>query len=68
MCSANIWWNVFGERKRGRKTQVGAPAHDDLVRRQFRADIPNKVWLTDITQHCTAWIPAVVATLGSRCV
>ena len=29
-----------------------APApHDDLVRRQFRADAPDRVWFTDITQH-----------------
>ncbi len=29
-----------------------APApHDDLVRRQFRADQPDRVWFTDITQH-----------------
>lgn len=29
-----------------------APApHDDLVKRQFKADSPDRVWFTDITQH-----------------
>lgn len=53
ICSANGWWSVFGKKRRGKKAKVGAPAHDDLVRRQFRADGPNKVWLTDITEHRT---------------
>lgn len=25
--------------------------HDDLVKRQFRAEAPDRVWFTDITQH-----------------
>ncbi|CCH89166.1 Transposase [Modestobacter italicus] len=28
--------------------------HDDLVDRQFTATAPNKVWLTDITEHPAA--------------
>jgi len=28
--------------------------HDDLVRREFTADRPNQLWLTDITEHPTA--------------
>ncbi len=36
-------------RKRGHRP---APAtHEDLVRRVFAADAPNRVWFTDITQH-----------------
>jgi len=31
----------------------GAPAHDDLVARDFTADAPNRLWLTDITEHWT---------------
>ena len=27
--------------------------HDDLVQRRFRADGPDRVWLTDITEHHT---------------
>jgi transposase InsO family protein len=30
-----------------------APAHEDLVQRRFRADAPNRLWLTDITEHPT---------------
>ena len=28
--------------------------HDDLVNRQFTAEAPNLLWLTDITEHWTA--------------
>lgn len=31
----------------------GTPVFDDFVKRQFRSDAPNKVWLTDITEHWT---------------
>ena len=34
-------------------TVAGPPAHDDLVRRQFRTDHPNRLWLGDITEHPT---------------
>jgi transposase InsO family protein len=53
ICSDNGWWSVFGKKKRGKKAKPGAPAHDDLEQRQFTADGPNKVWLTDITEHRT---------------
>lgn len=53
VCADNGWWSVFGKKKRGRKSKPGAPAHDDLVRRQFRADGPNRLWLTDLTEHHT---------------
>lgn len=48
-----------------RKRQGWKPdtaTHEDLVKWQFRADAPTRLWLTDITEHKTAWIPAVVAT------
>ena len=36
--------------KRQRKHVPAGPAvHDDLVRRNFTADQPNQLWLTDIT-------------------
>jgi transposase InsO family protein len=54
ICRDNGWWSVFGKAKTRRRGPVAAPAHDDLVRRQFRADGPNKVWLTDLTEHRTA--------------
>ena len=51
-------------RRPRRSAKVVTAAHDDLVRRVFHADAPNQLWLTDITEHPTAWIPAVVATVG----
>src|SRR5699024_3717146 len=33
--------------------KAGPPVFDDHVQRVFRADAPNRVWLTDITEHRT---------------
>lgn len=52
ICSGNGWWCAFGKRKRrGKSGKVGPPAHDDLVRRDFTADGPHRLWLADITEH-----------------
>jgi putative transposase len=40
-------------RKRGKYRRPGPPVHDDLVARQFAAEAPNTLWLTDITEHPT---------------
>ncbi|OFW77312.1 MAG: integrase [Actinobacteria bacterium RBG_19FT_COMBO_70_19] len=40
-------------RKRGRGNRPGPAVHDDLVRRVFTAGRPNRLWLTDITEHRT---------------
>jgi putative transposase len=54
ICSANGWWSVFGK-KRGRNgKKSGPPVHDDLVERDFTAERPDQLWLTDITEHWTA--------------
>jgi putative transposase len=53
ICSDNGWWSVFGKRKRGKNGKAGPPVHDDLVRRVFAAGAPNRLWLTDITEHRT---------------
>ena len=45
-------WSVFGK-KRGKNGKVGPPVHDDLVERDFTADEPNQLWLSDITEHRT---------------
>jgi hypothetical protein len=45
-------------KRRGRRRKAGPPVHDDHVQRQFTAPRPNQLWLTDITEHRTAWIPA----------
>ncbi|WP_123972747.1 IS3 family transposase [Streptomyces sp. Ag109_O5-1] len=52
ICRDNRWWSVFGK-KRGRVKKAGPPVHDDLVRRDFTADGPNRLWLADITEHAT---------------
>ncbi|MFD7758070.1 IS3 family transposase [Streptomyces sp. NPDC056663] len=53
ICRDNSWWSVFGK-KRGRSKKAGPPVHDDLVRRTFTANAPNRLWLTDITEHATS--------------
>lgn len=40
-------------RKRGKSRRPGPPVHDDLVKRDFTSDRPNRLWLTDITEHPT---------------
>ncbi len=42
-------------KKRSRKNnaKVHSPAHDDLVRRQFSAEAPNQLWLSNLTEHRT---------------
>jgi transposase InsO family protein len=53
ICSDNGWWSRFGKKKRYAKARVGAPAHEDLVHREFTAPGPNLVWLSDLTEHPT---------------
>ena len=52
ICADNKWWSAFGKR-RGKNGKVGPPVHDDHVERNFTADEPNQLWLSDITEHCT---------------
>lgn len=54
ICSGQGWWSAFGKKKRGKGGKVGPPVHDDLVRRDFTAQGPNRLWLADITEHHTA--------------
>jgi putative transposase len=53
VCSDQAIWSVFAK-KRGLNRKAGPPVvHDDLVDRNFTADGPNRLWLTDITEHRT---------------
>lgn len=52
ICTTNRWWSVFGK-KRGKSGKPGPPVHDDRVERNFTADAPNQLWLSDITEHWT---------------
>lgn len=36
-----------------KRPPAGPPAHDDLVGRDFTAEGPNRLWLTDLTEHPT---------------
>jgi transposase InsO family protein len=40
-------------RRRGRHARPAPAVHDDLVRRRFVAEAPDRLWLTDITEHPT---------------
>ena len=40
-------------RRRFRHGRPAPACHDDLVGRQFHADRPDRLWVTDITQHRT---------------
>jgi putative transposase len=53
ICRDHQWWSVFGKPKRSKALKPGTPSHDDLVRRDFTADGPNQLWLSDITEHRT---------------
>lgn len=53
LCTLARIWSAHS-RKRGRHHVPGPPVHDDLVRREFRADRVNELWFTDITEHPTA--------------
>ena len=53
ICRDHRWWSCFGKPKRSKGSRPGTPSHDDLVRRDFTAEAPNELWLTDITEHST---------------
>jgi transposase InsO family protein len=53
ICSTNRWWSAFGK-KRGKNGKPAPPVHDDLVGRDFTADAPNQLRLSDINEHRTA--------------
>ena len=58
--------------RRGRRGRPVPAVHDDLVRRRFVADGPDKLWLTDITEHPTregkVYCAAVLDVFGRRVV
>jgi putative transposase len=57
-------------RRRGRKNLVNAATEEDLVRRDFAADWPDALWLTDITGHPAGegklYCAAVMAAFSRR--
>ncbi len=55
-------------RRRWRRGYPAVPVHEDLVRRRFVADRPDRLWLTDITEHPTregkVYLAAVLDVYG----
>jgi transposase InsO family protein len=58
--------------RRRRRSCPAPPVHDDLVRRRFVADAPDRLWLTDITEHPTregkVYLAAVLDVYARRIV
>ncbi len=48
ICADNGWWSAFAKRRAKNGKRPGPPVHDDLVQRNFTAEAPNRLWLTDI--------------------
>ena len=53
VCSENGIFSAFVRKRRGKGRLVGPPVRDDLVRREFTATGPDRLWLTDISEHPT---------------
>jgi putative transposase len=60
--SENGWWSLFGKKRSKNGKKPGPAVHDDLctvtdehgrTRHVFTAAAPNRLWLTDITEHNT---------------
>jgi len=53
ICRDQQWWSSFGKKRGKNGKKPGPPAHDDHVNRNFTADMANRLWLTDISEHPT---------------
>jgi transposase InsO family protein len=55
LCRMQRIWSVTTKKgRRGSSKMPGPAVHDDLVQRNFAAEAPDTVWLTDITEHPTS--------------
>ena len=61
LCRSHRIWSTTTKKGRRYSKVPGPAVSDDLVKRDFTAPAPNLVWLTDITEHPTSWIPVVIA-------
>ena len=48
-----VWSTTTRKGRRHSGKPQGVAVHDDLVQREFSAPAPDRVWLTDITEHPT---------------
>lgn len=62
ICSQLGWWSSHGKKRGSNGKKPGPPVHDDLcavvdkhgvTRHEFKAEGPNELWLSDITEHWT---------------
>jgi transposase InsO family protein len=71
LCTQQGIWSVT-VRRRGTPRRPGPAVHDDQVERDFTATGPNRLWLTDITEHPTdegkLYLCAVKDCFGGRIV
>src|SRR4051794_11384080 len=55
LCSQQkLWSTTVRQGRRGAGKTPGPAVHDDHVQRNFTAQRPDQVWVTDITEHPTA--------------
>lgn len=54
LCRDQRLWSTTTRKGRRGKGRPGPAVHDDLVQRDFTAERPDQVWLTDITEHPTS--------------
>ena len=55
LCSQQkLWSTTVRKGRRGAGKSPGPAVHDDHVQRNFTAQRPDQVWVTDITEHPTA--------------
>ncbi len=55
LCSQQKRWSAtVGKGRRGSGKSPGPAVHDDHLQRDFTAQRPDQVWVTDITEHPTA--------------
>lgn len=53
LCSQQRLFSAFAKKPGKKSGKQGPPVHGDLVQRQFTAEAPDSLWLTDITEHWT---------------
>ena len=54
LCSQQKLWSATVRKRAGSGKTPGPAVHDDHVQRDFTAERPDAVWVTDITEHPTA--------------
>jgi len=64
---AELCLSGLSTRKFRKRNLVSVRTTSDLVKRNFSVTGPNQLWVTDVTEHPTTGILAVVGTPDERC-